>query len=97
MIRGLVFSAPPPPHHQEQGLGVEPVTKGQRFNQPGNTTGLPRWLKVGKESACNIGDTGHLGSILGSERSSGEGNDKPLLYSCLKKSHGQRSLVGYRP
>ena len=29
MIRGLVFSAPPPPHHQEQGLGVEPVTNSQ--------------------------------------------------------------------
>ena len=35
---------------------------------------------VGKESACNIGD---LGSIPGSERSPGEGNSKPLQYSCL--------------
>ena len=35
---------------------------------------------VGKESACNIGD---LGSVPGSERSPGEGNSKPLQYSCL--------------
>ena len=33
-----------------------------------NTIGLPRWLS-GKESACQAGD---LGSVLGSERSSGE-------------------------
>ena len=35
----------------------------------------------GKESACNAGD---LGSIPGSERCLGEGNGKPLQYSCLK-------------
>ena len=34
-----------------------------------------------KESACNAGD---LGSISGSERSPGEGNGYPLLYSCLE-------------
>ena len=27
----------------------------------------------------------------------GEGNNNPLQYSCLGKSHGQRSLVGYSP
>ena len=37
----------------------------------------------GKESACNAGD---LGSIPGSGRSPGEGNDNPLEYSCLEKS-----------
>ena len=31
--------------------------------------------------ACNAGDQG---SIPGSGRSSGEGNDNPLQYSCLK-------------
>ena len=36
----------------------------------------------GKESACNLGDPG---SILGSGRSSGEGNGNPLQYSCLEK------------
>ena len=34
-----------------------------------------------KESACNAGD---LGSIPGSERSLGEGNDNPLQYSYLE-------------
>ena len=35
----------------------------------------------GKASACNAGDPG---SIPGSGRSPGEGNDNPLQYSCLK-------------
>ena len=35
----------------------------------------------GKASAYNVGD---LGSILGSGRSSGEGNVNPLQYSCLE-------------
>ena len=35
----------------------------------------------GKESFCNVGD---LGSIPGSGRSPGGGNDNPLQYSCLK-------------
>ena len=34
-------------------------------------------------------------SLLGSH--SGEGNGTPLQYSCLEKSHGQRSLVGCSP
>ena len=34
----------------------------------------------GKESASNAGDPG---SSPGSERSPGEGNGKPLQYSCL--------------
>ena len=37
----------------------------------------------GKESACNVGDTG---SIRGSEISPGEGNGNPLQYSCLENS-----------
>ena len=40
--------------------------------------GLPRWLN-GKESACNAGDTGDMGSIPGMGR-----NDNPLQYSSLK-------------
>ena len=35
---------------------------------------------VGKESACNAGDTG---SIPGLERSPGEGKGNPFQYSCL--------------
>ena len=39
---------------------------------------------MGKESACNAGDTGDIGSIPESERSSGEGKVSPLQYSCLE-------------
>ena len=46
----------------------------------------------GKKSACHAGD---LGSTPGSGRSPGEENGNALQYSCLEKSHGQRSLVGY--
>ena len=48
----------------------------------------------GKEFACNVGD---LGLIPGLGWSPGEGNGYPLQYSCLEKSHGPRSLVGYSP
>ena len=49
----------------------------------------------GKASACNAG---YLGLIPGSGRSSGEDSgNNPLQYSCLEKSHGQRSPVGYSP
>ena len=49
----------------------------------------------GKESVCSAGD---LGLIPGLGRSPEGGNGNPLQYSCLgKKSHGQRSLVGYNP
>jgi len=33
---------------------------------------------VGKESACNAGDMGATGSILGPGRSPGEGHGNPL-------------------
>ena len=36
-----------------------------------------------KESACNAED---LGSVPGSGKFPGEGNDTPLQYSCLEKS-----------
>ena len=38
---------------------------------------------VGKESACNAGDSG---SVTGSGRSPGEGNGNPLQYSGLENS-----------
>ena len=38
---------------------------------------------MGKESPCNAGDIGDIGSIPGSGRSPGEGNGNPLQYSCL--------------
>ena len=36
-----------------------------------------------KNLLSNAGDAGDMGSILGSERSPGGGNDNPLQYSCL--------------
>ena len=40
---------------------------------------------AGKESACNVGDTGDAGSISESGTSPGGGNGNPLQYSCLKR------------
>ena len=37
-----------------------------------------------KNSPANAGDTRDVGSIPGSGRSPGEGNDNPLQYSCLE-------------
>ena len=54
---------------------------------------LPWWLS-GKEPACNAGE---VGLLRGPGRCPGEGNSNPLPYSCLEKSHRQRSLVGYSP
>ena len=45
--------------------------------------GLPWWLS-GKESACNAGAAGDMGSIPGSGRSPGEGRGNPLQCSCLE-------------
>ena len=47
------------------------------------------WLRashvsVGKESTCNAGDAGDMGSVLGVGRSPGGGHGNPLQYSCLE-------------
>ena len=39
------------------------------------------WWLSGEAPACHAGD---LSSVPGSERSPGEGNGKPLQYSCLR-------------
>ena len=39
---------------------------------------------MGKESACNAGDTGDAGLIPGLGRSLEEGNGNLLQYSCLE-------------
>ena len=49
---------------------------------------------VVKNPPANAEDSG---SIPGSGRSPGEGNDNQLQYSFSGKSHGQRSLAGYSP
>ena len=53
-------------------------TKGDRV------VNIPLDGLSGKESACNAGDTGDVGSIPGLGRSLGRGNDNPLQYSCLE-------------
>ena len=45
--------------------------------------GLPWWLSS-KESACNAGDAGDVGSIPGLGRSPGGGYSNPLEYFCLE-------------
>ena len=67
---------------------------GSQELSEGGSLGLPPGGSHGKNPACNAGD---LGSIPGSGRSLREGNGNPLQYSCLEKSHGQRSLAGYSP
>ena len=45
--------------------------------------GLPRWLS-GKESSCNAGAKGDVGSIPVLGRYPGGGNGNPLQYSWLE-------------
>ena len=42
-----------------------------------------------KNPPANLGDAGDAGSIPGSVRSPGGGNDNPLQYSCLDNSMGR--------
>ena len=58
--------------------------------------GSPRYKRwhMGKELASNAEDQEDIGLIPGLGRPSEGGNDNPLQYSCLKKPHGQRNLVG---
>ena len=55
------------------------------MSAPSLDTALVNAMRCGdsevKASACNAGD---LGSIPGLGRSPGEGNGKPLQYSCLE-------------
>ena len=52
---------------------------------------------VVKNPPANAGDTRDVGLIPGSGSSPGGGLGNPLQYFCLKNSHVQRSLTGYRP
>ena len=60
---------------------------------------MAQWLKKKKKKnlPANAGDSGDVHSVPGSESFPGRGNINPLQYSCLGKSHGQRSLLGYSP
>ena len=62
-----------------------------------NLKGASQVVLAVKNPPTNAGDIREVGSIPGSGRCPGEGNGNPLQHSCLGKSHGQRSLVGYNP
>ena len=47
---------------------------------------------VVRNPPANVGDTGDAGSIPGSGRSPGEGNDNPLQDSCLENSMNRGGL-----
>jgi len=49
-----------------------------------------------KESACNTGDTGRAGSILG-QKDPLRRKWQSIPVFLPEKSHGQRSLAGYSP
>ena len=55
---------------------------------PSAREGFPGGSDSKKKSTCNAGDSG---SIPGSGRSPGEGNDYPLQYSCLENSMDRRA------
>ena len=52
---------------------------------------------VVKDLPASAGDARDVGSIPGSGRSPGEGNDNPLQYSCLENPMGGGDCVGYSP
>ena len=64
---------------QVPGLECGHIFGRPPFNPLGSLGG-----SVGKESACNAGDTGDVGLIPESGRSPGEGHGNPLQYSCLE-------------
>ena len=51
----------------------------------------------GSDSKASTYNAGDLGSIPGSGRASGEGNDNPLWYSCLEnpKDRGAWQATGH--
>ena len=52
--------------------------------EPPDCLGLDTDGTSGKQSTCNVGDTGDVGSNPGSGRSCGGGHGNPLQYSCLE-------------
>ena len=62
---------------QSRSIWEEPKDKW-----PQNARWDPRWLS--KESTCQAGDAGDVGSIPGLGRSPGGGNGHPHQYSCLE-------------
>ena len=57
--------------------------KNMHTHTPTHYMGLTWWLSS-KESPCNSGAAGDVGSIPGSGRSPGGGHGNTLQYSCLE-------------
>ena len=78
--------APKPTRWQNTGSHDPPFLLSFRLYQSwlASRGNLPDG-SVGKESVWNAGNTGDVGLIPGSGRSSERGNGNPLQYSCLKK------------
>ena len=51
---------------------------------------------MGKESTCNAGEKGDVGSIRGLGRAPGGGHGNPLQYSCLENPT-DRGACGLQP
>ena len=76
-------------HRQNYCCVLEMWSRGSRLNpfpstelELGFSPGL--WWLSGKESTCNAGPIGAVGSVLGLRRSPGEGNGNPHQYSCME-------------
>ena len=70
--------------------------RGEQLIEQGR--GTPRASQVAlvvKNLPANAGDIRDEGLIPGSGRSPGEGNGKPLQYSCLENLMDRGSLAGY--
>ena len=52
--------------------------------EPPPSSGWFGWVFGGSDSKASTYNAGDLGSIPGSGRAPGEGNDNPLQYSCLE-------------
>ena len=59
------------------------------FIDPWLVESMDKWYRV-KNPPANSGDSGDSGSIPGLGISPGEGNGKPLQYSCLENSKDRR-------
>ena len=65
------------------GVGCHSLFQGLFLTQ-GLKPGLPHWGLAVKQSNCNAGAAGDLGSIPGLGRSPAGGHGNPLQYSCLE-------------
>ena len=64
----------------------QPILKGinPEYSLEGRCSSLLSWLNPVKNMLANAADTRDVGLIPGPGRSSREGNDNPLQYSCLE-------------